>query len=463
MLSFALAKAGAAAYPAAQDSLPFAKARFFWPGFYPMHWFRLILFLLVPLLLALAGPLLILWAWGAGKSLLPALLVGIIFLATALVIFLVGQMAAPNEQEEDIALLWHELESLRKQVAELRAGKAPEPMETTTQREAPPAGTLAGNAPAPRAQSRAPSSKSEEAQRPSAATGATAGQSASAAAAMSPSKPRVLVPAAGDAYRLYMEPVMRLRDNALRVYRAHAALPGKGEQVYLGRQAQLLARQRGEAAALQLHTLRRCIDFAEQLRARGAALPVVCSLDVVLMDMADVVRQCNEMLRAFHAAHGAGGILLALAMADLEKSGREERRNVLLLAQNVSGFVLDFSVLPVADAPLPLPLPVRYLDIPAAALALGGALSDWASQRQRFHQRGMRLVASGVDTDAALERARKMADLGRGARFSPPRRVREELLAGNGAPRATGGVGAAAGQAAPRERGGERGLIHAAR
>ncbi len=400
-----------------------------------MHWIRLVLFLLVPLLLALAGPLVLLWAWGTGKSLLPALLVGLVFLSTALVIFLVGQMAVPHEHEEDIALLWHEVETLHKKMRDMTAPAATSASGTDRQKDEDPASSPSSprngrepHAPDETAAAGMPPQPPQRDIAPAKPTPTKTDIAAAASRIPSSSSPAIVSAGNKAGFRLYMEPVTHLQENRVRMYRAHPALPEKGERVYLGRQAQLLARQRGEAAALQLFTLRRSMDFARQLQKRGVGLPIVCPVDVALLAIDEVARQLRDMLRTYHNANGEGGILLALTMADLEKSGREERRQALMLAQTVTGFVLDHAAMPTADAPLPLPLPVRYLDIPASALSLGGALSDWPQQRRRFQQRGMSLIASGVDTDAALEHARKMADLGRGMRFSPPRRVREELL-----------------------------------
>ena len=386
-----------------------------------MHWVRLITFLIAPLVLALAAPVLVLWAWSNDLPLLPALLVGLVFTSLALAIHLVGQ-ALPRH-DDDLHLLWEEVEHLREAVFH-------DHQQENHQRETPaaahePAGHVAdatADGEATQRQHSEPARHRDENMHdaalhrplhhqhhhhrhhhepaPAATTGAASAHHA-----------REL--------RLYMEPVVSLESNATVFYRALPALPADGGRIYLGDQAFLRARQQGWERRFTREVLERGAAFARQLKARGLTAAVAVPLDAAVLEDGGVVAQA--LLQTLEDDAREVSLMFILRREDLGRASQSARMHLLMLAQASDGVVLDMSVPDVNGFFLPAPLPVRYLDVPAARLAE----VDHQPFMQRLGARGWTLVASGIDSPELLARARALASLGRGRHLSPPRRVRE--------------------------------------
>ncbi len=371
-----------------------------------MHWVRLITFVILPLLLALAAPVLILWAWGNDWPLLPALLAGIMFLAAAIVVHLSGQLSQPQTNAAQEAI-WQELHALRQKVDALLAQprqQAPAPDEK--ERKTPVKKTVAER----REPASPPAEQSlgNEPQRP----------------AMSASAEEALA-----GFQLYMEPVIDLASGQTALYRAHPALPAEGERIYLGRHAQLRARTLGRAAALQARTVDGALAFAHRLRARGASPGIICPLDVAVLAQTDAAERLQRLLEASAENRKAAEMVyFAVPFNELASTSREARMHLMMLAQSVAGFVIDHDGVLSPDTPLPLPLPVRHVDVPGQALALAAGLSDMEALAGRYAERGWRIIASEVGDVATARQVTPLAALARGAHFSPPRRVREEAL-----------------------------------
>ena len=383
-----------------------------------MQWLRLIIFLLAPMLLALAASALVMWAWANDLPLLPALLVGLVFLSLALSIHLLGQMV-PNH-DDDLHFLWREVEHLRamiqlpqegeEEVSSPRAAR-----EQTAQEQTAPQGSTEPSRPSPA--SRALSSTASAA--PSAPGRPEQARFAHHPAPRAHGAPSS-VSAIARELRLYMEPVVSLENNATVFYRALPALPAEGEALYLGGQAFLRARQQGHSGAFAQHLLARCVAFAGQLKARGLSETVICPLDMAVLRSADVADALISQLLDDNAAHAP--LMLALRHGDLAHAPQEARMHLLTLAQASGGVVLEMDAPDINGFFLPVPLPVRYLDIPAAHLAETTAMRPFL---QRLGTRGWTLMASGIDSLELLARARACATLGRGRQISPPRRVRD--------------------------------------
>ena len=400
-----------------------------------MRWIRQITFVILPLLLALAAPVLILWAWGNNWPLLPALLSGIMFLAAAMVVHLSGQLSHSHADENQEAI-WRELHALRHKVdalAEQATWEHDSPGEAETLRD----GEMADGGDEGAGTTR---------RVPAAVDGVTKERPQENA----PSAPAINATHAElQGYQLFMEPVVDITSGRTALYRAHAALPADGGRVYLGRNAQLRARTLGRAAALQARTLDGCLTFAHRLRTRGAELGVVCPLDVAVLAQDDAAERLLWLLGASRQAEEvARTIYFAIPFNDLATSSREARMHLMMLAQSVAGFILDHEGVLSPDAPLPLPLPVRHVDIPGRALALAGGLSDMGALAARYHERGWQIIASDISDDAAARQVAAFAGLARGGHYSPPRRVREETVAS--------GRGSAGTTASASEKGGGR-------
>lgn len=386
-----------------------------------MHWVRVIIFVVLPLLLALAAPTLILWAWGNNWPLLPALLAGIMFLAAAVVVHLSGQIGRQPMDDAQQAL-WQELHALRRKVDAIaagetgRAGAAGSMQQEDRQGETPHAQHDA----APDV----PVASDTSAQQPS---------RREQAAALSRQ------PGSSDALRnddhlagfqLYMEPVVDMASGQTVMYRAHPALPAKGGRLYLDRQALVRARTLGRSGAMALRVLDGVLAFAHGLRARGASQGVICPLDVAVLAHEEVAERLQHLLGTEpHFREAAQATSLALVFNELAASSREARMHLMMLAQGVSGFIIEHEGVLSPDTPLPLPLPVRHVDVPGSALALAGGLSDMGTLAARYHERGWQVIAREVANEDMAHRVMPLAALARGPYFSPPRRVREEALA----------------------------------
>ena len=379
-----------------------------------MHWVRLITFLGAPLLLTLAAPALVLWAWSNDLPLLPALLVGLVFTSLALAIHLVGQ-ALPRH-DEDLHLLWEEVEHLRAAILHADEHEA-EPAAQAPRSEMHPqeggqparqqefATSHVGTAPPPR----------QEAGAPHAARQAAPGGSP----ITSPARDM----------RLYMEPVVALQGNATVFYRALPALPADAGRIYLGDQAFLRARQQGWMADFTRQVLQRSVHFARQLNERGVAAAVACPLNMMVLEDGNAVSQA--LLRELESGEARVPLMFILRREYLTRASQGARMQMLMLAQASDGVVLDMAAPDINAFFLPAPLPVRYLDIPVDRLAQ----ADPQALMQRLGARGWTLVASGIDSPEWLVRARALASLGRGRHLSPPRRVRDaqhEAAATNG-------------------------------
>lgn len=367
-----------------------------------MHWVRLITFLGAPLLLALMAPVLILWAWSNDLPLLPALLVGLVFTSLALAIHVVGQ-ALPRH-DDDLHLLWEEVEHLRETILHAQSG------EQGAQQSAPH--QPASHAAAPNGQVPASTGAITALAQQGPDTGArqAAPQAGMAGAAWS-----------GDArdMRLYMEPVVSLQGNATVFYRALPALPADAGRIYLGDQAFLRARQQGWMADFTRQVLQRSVHFARQLKERGVAAAVACPLNMMVLENGNAVTQA--LLRELEDDGARVSLMFILRREYLARASQGARMQMLMLAQASDGVVLDLAAPDINAFFLPAPLPVRYLDIPVARL---GEM-DPQPFMQRLGARGWTLVASGIDDPQGLARAQALASLGRGRHLAPPRRVRD--------------------------------------
>ncbi|GEM_PF-4914033 len=385
-----------------------------------MHWLRLVLFVLFPLLLTVAAPVLLLWAWGNNMPLLPALLLTALSLSLALALHLLGQFSHPHDT--DIDALWHEVETLRQQLRQVQVAG-------TRQVEAGPA-AVADNAGANATASVAQEADAAHQAVQSAASTTDAGQqplpvqtAPSVNASHAPFSPSV-PPAAPEGFQLYMEPVNALNGQYTALYRALPALPAEGQAIHLGRHAQLRARTLGQAAALQWHTMLGCLRFARALRERNCPAPVICPLDVAVLEQPGNGALLLSLLQEDDWRMAAQEVLLpSLPLEELMRSGRTARRVLLELEALVNGFVLEHATLPMPDAPLPLALSVRHVDVPAAALQQAG-VEQAETVVRAWQERGVGIIASGIDDAELPGRLHGLAALGRGRHIGPPRRVR---------------------------------------
>lgn len=382
-----------------------------------MHWVRLITFLIAPLLLALAAPAFVLWAWSNDMPLLPALLVGLVFTSLALAIHLIGQ--ALPQHNEDLHLLWEEVEHLREAILHPDGEHGIERRETAEAAEERDMGQ-------PSPQERHSTALADAAS----ATAAPLRPETPAPAHVPPSSPASAAQPAMSAaqeMRLYMEPVVSLENNATIFYRALPALPADAGRIYLGEHAFLRARQQGWPARFMQQVLARCVRFAAQLQARGMAGAVACPLHTTLLEHDSAITPA--LLQTLEDGPARASVMFVLRREDLTQTSQGTRMQLLMLSQAGAGVVLDMETPDINGFFLPAPLPVRYLDIPAARLA------EAAQQpfMQRLGARGWTLVASGIDTVELLTQASACASLGRGRHISPPRRVREPHEAPAGA------------------------------
>ena len=427
-----------------------------------MFWMRLFLFLIAPLLLALAAPMLLLWAWGNGLPLLPALLVSILLLSAALVVALLGLLSNSSSSAETDAL-WTELEKLRAQVQRLDGrGHQPSTHESPAGmgEEGAQYGSAGSREPASTAQmqigqaSRQTTQDEVRPQAPSAAqTAAMAAMALSpddgTADTATPEKPappqEARIAAIANAHasgyaqpprppglEIYMEPVMDLASGHIAGYRALPALPAEEGKVYLGWQAHSRARLTGQAGAMQVHLLADCLRFMQALQAHGHAgrLHVFCSLDVALLAQPRLRAPLQDQLQ--RAGHAAGHVLTPVLEARaLHDSSSAARQHLLDIAALVQGFSLEHATLPDAEAPLPVPLHVLHVEVPASALGMAGHLADLPAWRAAWQARGAGIIINAVDDEAALLHARAVAQLARGREVGLPRRMRlPDLSAG---------------------------------
>ncbi len=366
-----------------------------------MHWLRLIVFAGIPMLLALAGPALLVLAWSSASPMQPALLVAILMLATAITVHLIGRFIEPAGDDE---ALWRELGSLRRQMEALRAelGRLRATMQAGASHPARNGNEdeTTGSAP------------------PDPGPG---GAGASSRPAMTAGARTETVDETPLGLQLYMEPVLDLGTREIVMYRALPSLPAGSGRVYLGWHALARAAQLGHGGAVQVATLSRCLAFLRELRDRGTALPVICPLEVFNLEDGSSAHHLATLLR--QAPAETAQLLCALRLETLNDGSRHVGRELFRLARHGATFVPECASMPPTIPAWAQTLPIRHMDIAAAALARAGA--QGAQQLAELAGRGLILMTHGVDSPQLLDMAHALIPLARGRQLAPPRRVRE--------------------------------------
>ncbi len=397
-----------------------------------MHLLRLVLFHVVPLILAVAAPVLLLWAWGNGLPLLPALLVGLLFLSAAVIIYLAGALQQPSHaQVDDIENLWAEISRLREQLRQLSASKEASGQDacSTSRPDEQPRAVPAPAHGAPSTEAASSAAASSSAASSSATSSSTASCAAPHADAGTPPSPQwqATAPSGLEApagYVLYMEAVHDpAKGDEVVFYRAMPTLPAEEGRIYPARHAQIRARLLGLAGGLQAQMLRDSLAFLRELRAAQGSLMVICPLDAATLGRGQTSAVLQEMLLTAGAV-ARDGLLLAVAQEDLGMISREAREQLMMLSGHVAGWVLDCNRLPDAQAPLPLSLHVGHVDVPATVLEQLAGLGDFTERVHALQGRGWRIVANGVETKAQLALAQRFGALARGRMLAAPRRLR---------------------------------------
>ncbi len=223
-----------------------------------------------------------------------------------------------------------------------------------------------------------------------------------------------------EGFRLYMEPIVDRHARKTVMYRALPALARGGDHVHLGREAQLLARNGGFSAALDVHVIGAAAAFLRRLREHGQVLPVIAALSEELFLMRDARALLGEALKSAAdvrdhlvlevpqsalASMGNGGVLLLAWLAGLGVRlclGEADPEHMDPQALATLGFAWADVALPVLKA------------APAGALPLQGAPE---------------LIVSGVSAPAQAAALPSRVRLVRGRLFAPPRRLKEDILA----------------------------------
>ncbi len=374
------------------------------------------LFLVMPIGLTLSAAALAVWAWSEGWPLTSILLVSLLLLAASQILAVTGAAVRTSfpgrrylrDMVQVLSGLKREITALAARVDTLEEERRRRParaMEPRLVRSVTEPGND-GDSDVPK---EAPTRLREDA-------------SAASASADTGSQRDPL-----EGFRLYMEPVVDMRNGVTALYRAVPALAGEEGRIYLGRNAGLKATYAGTATAFDMRMLRDTASFVRRILEKGHRTPVICPLTRSSLSSP----RFREELRTFMESDRSVAALLVLEISQeiLAGLGASEIEGLAWLAQAGVRLALADARPGRVDTDALKALGFAYVDMDAGII-LTAMENDGAAGLDAVTGAGFALIASSVDDPRLRDRLKPLAQLARGRVFSPPRRVRSDLATG---------------------------------
>ena len=238
--------------------------------------------------------------------------------------------------------------------------------------------------------------------------------------------PQTKTPApAQEHLNLMLEPVIELSTGTTLHYRALINMVnGQGAEVFHD-DLMSKADAGGMRAALDAHLLKLALPVLRRLRNKHPNMRLLVPLGVAtLQTESDVARLIAELEQASDSADGivvdiAHGDLASLDARGINGLAKLGRLGVTMALSNVSVAGLDLASL--------RRLGVRFLGINAAEFDAGTGVSPaWTEFIQLARAMQFQMIGGGITSSAQATAATRLARLGYGSYFAPPRRVRRE-------------------------------------
>ncbi len=382
------------------------------------------LFLVMPIGLTLSSAVLAVWAWSEGWPLTSVLLVSLLLLAAAQMLVITGAAVRSSfPGRRYLQDMVHVLSGLKRDIAAL-TGRV-ESLEDGFRRR--PRGAIEPRLVQPEDGRDGHRLSDAPASRKSAGPGVRVETARSGARPVAP--PPSVSPRHDplEGFRLYMEPVVDLRNGMTALYRAVPALAGQEGRIFLGRHAGLKATRVGAATAFDMRMLRETAGFVRRILEKGHRTPVLCPLTKGSLSSS----RFREELRTFMEGDREVAALLILEISQemLAGLGASEIEGLAWLAQAGVRLALADARPGRVDTDALKALGFAYVDMDADTI-LEALDNDGGAGIGRISGFGFLLVASDVDDPQVKARLKPFVQLARGRVFSPPRRVRSDLVAG---------------------------------
>jgi cyclic-di-GMP phosphodiesterase TipF (flagellum assembly factor) len=235
---------------------------------------------------------------------------------------------------------------------------------------------------------------------------------------------------------IYLQPMVTLPQRKVRFYEAVTRIRDENDQIVPAEDFIRVAEAAGLIGRIDHMVMLRCVQVLRRLMVRNKDVGVFCNLAAATLGNPVIFTQCLDFLEANRAL--APSLIIEFKQAAFRKLGPTESEHLAALAQRGYRFSIDH----VTDLRIePRELAdrgVRFIKVPAALL-----LDPKRSSTSDIHPSDLSdlLGRFGIDLIAErIEGERAVVDLldydvrfGQGFLFAPPRPVRPEAAAANGA------------------------------